>query len=213
MGWLDEKYPFETTRPAKWFVEKLWTYCEHSTAPAGGFHQCNLPGCPGPFRKVKICFSGKRPSARQLLREYESDLKDLQTGPLSRLSPQRKAEHLAELDRCFKDSLRGYSEMTLGVHPVTGNRMESGYAQICVFGQRGKIYDAPNMIYHYVTVHHYKPPEEFIQAIKRGPNPPDPQYFDRLQAIGLLMSRKGFVRILPPASKRTKSQKPEIAVR
>ena len=206
VGWLDAEQPFELFRPTRWFVEKLWTYCEHSLAHAGGLHQCNLPDCRGPFRKVKIRFDGRRPSARQLKEEHESELQKLQKDPFSRFSADQKKEFIAELNDDLKDALRGYSKMTLGVHPDTGDRIELGYAQICVFGQRGKIYDAPNMVYHYVTVHHYRPPEEFIQAIKRGPNPPDPEYFDRLQAMGWLMSRKGFIRILPSASKSRKSK-------
>jgi hypothetical protein len=205
VGWLSGKHSFETSRPAKWVIEKLWAYCEHSILPAGGFHQCNLPDCRGPFRKVKIRFDGRRPSARQLKEEHDSELQKLLMGPLSRFSAEQKKEFIAELNEDLKDALRGHSKMTLGVHPVTRDRIELGYAQIFVFGRRGKIYDAPNMIYHYVTVHHYKPPEEFIKAIKRGPNPPNPEYFDMLQEMGLLMSRKRTIPIIRSVGKSRKS--------
>ena len=66
-----------------------------------------------------------------------------------------------------------------------GLRLELGRAEIRVFGDRGKIYASPNMLFHYVTAHHYKPPDEFIQALKHGPCPPDKEYFDRLESIGL----------------------------
>ena len=30
-----------------------------------------------------------------------------------------------------------------------------------------------NLIYHYVEVHHYKPPNELLEALREGPKPPD----------------------------------------
>jgi hypothetical protein len=47
------------------------------------------------------------------------------------------------------------------------------------------VYAAPNLIYHYVEVHHYKPPHEFLDALKEGLKPPDREYFARLEALGL----------------------------
>ena len=75
--------------------------------------------------------------------------------------------------------------MILGIHPRSGEKIELGYAQIVVFAPGGRIYIAPNMIYHYVTVHHYKPPDEFIQALRDGPCPPEPEYIERLKTSGL----------------------------
>lgn len=46
-----------------------------------------------------------------------------------------------------------------------------GDAEIRVLGEDGKIYAAPNLIYHYITVHGYRPPDEFVQAVLKGPNP------------------------------------------
>jgi len=47
------------------------------------------------------------------------------------------------------------------------------------------VYAAPNLIYHYVEVHHYKLPEEFVNALREGPKPPDREYFKRLEVLGL----------------------------
>jgi hypothetical protein len=47
------------------------------------------------------------------------------------------------------------------------------------------IFAAPTLIYHYVQTHHYKPPDEFLRAMKEGPKPPDPEYFERLQKLDL----------------------------
>jgi len=40
-----------------------------------------------------------------------------------------------------------------------------GSAEIRVQGLNGKVYAAPNLIYHNVVKHRYKPPEEFIHAV------------------------------------------------
>jgi hypothetical protein len=179
VGWLHRSYPFEKARPAKWLVRKLWSYCECSMQHALGFHQCNLPNCPGPTRKLG---RDRASTLREFRKLHPSVRKDIRSGSLSKFSEDAKVEMLSDLDQDLKNALRGYCTMVLGVHPDTGERMRLGYAQIRVFGKRGKVYAAPNMIYHYVTVHHYKPPAEFIQALKYGPCPPDPEYLDRLFA-------------------------------
>jgi hypothetical protein len=51
-----------------------------------------------------------------------------------------------------------------------------GSAEIRVFGSDGRVYAAPNLIYHYVVEHHYEPPEEFISAVLDGPLPQSPDY-------------------------------------
>jgi hypothetical protein len=40
-------------------------------------------------------------------------------------------------------------------------------------------------VYHYVSVHHYKPPDEFVRALREGPLPSSPEYFERLKQLGL----------------------------
>lgn len=47
------------------------------------------------------------------------------------------------------------------------------------------IYAAPNLIYHYVQVHHYRPPDEFLSALRDGPRPSDQQYFQWLKDLDL----------------------------
>lgn len=51
-----------------------------------------------------------------------------------------------------------------------------GSAEIRVFGPQGRIYAAPNLIYHYVIAHRYQPPHEFITAVLEGPLPGAPEY-------------------------------------
>jgi len=59
--------------------------------------------------------------------------------------------------------------------------LEVGFAEIRVFGRNGKIYAAPNLIYHYVTAHSYRPPDEFIQAVLEGRQPDTPEYENLLR--------------------------------
>ncbi len=87
---------------------------------------------------------------------------------------------------------------TRGVHPCPfcssnfgaeaerdGDRLLLGAAEIRVFSSDGQKFAAPILIYHYVAVHHYQPPAEFIEAILHGPCPPDQDYFALLQSLNL----------------------------
>jgi hypothetical protein len=61
-----------------------------------------------------------------------------------------------------------------------------GTAEIRVFPIEGNIiYAAPNLIYHYMKVHKYKPPQEFIEALKTGPQPLSAKYVERLATLNL----------------------------
>ena len=66
-----------------------------------------------------------------------------------------------------------------------GEQLRLGTSEIRVFSRDGTIYSAPTLIYHYMSVHHYSPPEEFIQALREGPRPPSPEYFEKLAALEL----------------------------
>ena len=63
-----------------------------------------------------------------------------------------------------------------------------GVAEIRVFGAGELVYAAPTLIYHYVAVHHYRPPDEFLRALREGPKPPSRQYFDALTRLKLQWS-------------------------
>lgn len=47
------------------------------------------------------------------------------------------------------------------------------------------VYAAPNLIYHYVQAHRYKPPDEFLSALRDGPRTNDEKYFQFLKDLGL----------------------------
>jgi hypothetical protein len=57
-----------------------------------------------------------------------------------------------------------------------GEELHLGSAEIRVFGRGEIVYAAPNLIYHYVAAHHYRPPEDFVQAVLEGPWPGSPGY-------------------------------------
>lgn len=66
-----------------------------------------------------------------------------------------------------------------------------GVAEIRVFSGDGRVYAAPTLIYPYVAVHHYKPPDEFIEALRTGPPPSSQEYFDILARLNLKTSSCG----------------------
>ena len=91
--------------------------------------------------------------------------------------------------------------LTRGIHPChlcksrippfesqmferNGDKLLLGSAEIRSFSSRGAIFAAPNLIYHYISAHHYRPPEEFVDSLTAGPCPPDPEYFARLKKLG-----------------------------
>jgi hypothetical protein len=66
-----------------------------------------------------------------------------------------------------------------------GKQLLLGSAEIRVLSRTGDIYAAPNLIYHYVSVHHYAPPKEFVEAVTVGVPPSSKEYFDRLSQLGI----------------------------
>lgn len=75
-----------------------------------------------------------------------------------------------------------------------GLELELGSAEIRVFGEDGKIYAAPDLIYHYVISHEYRPPDEFIAAVLNTPLADSYDYKQFLRRIGLDDSYERFLR-------------------
>jgi hypothetical protein len=65
----------------------------------------------------------------------------------------------------------GYHECNICGMPSESIRFpDGGYAvlgsaEIRVFGKNGVVYASPDMIYHYVILHKYTPPDEFIISV------------------------------------------------
>jgi hypothetical protein len=68
-------------------------------------------------------------------------------------------------------------------------RLLIGSSEIRVFSDDGTIYAAPTLIYHYMQVHNYMPPDEFLRALKNGPAPSSQAYFERLKELKLEWSK------------------------
>ena len=66
-----------------------------------------------------------------------------------------------------------------------GSKLRLGSAEIRVFSSTGLIYAAPTLLYHYMSVHNYLPPKDFLDAVNIGARPPDIEYFDKLENIEL----------------------------
>lgn len=62
----------------------------------------------------------------------------------------------------FCDQQHGTSQV---LAEKDGERIYLGNAEIHVRGDDSKIYVAPTLIYHYVSVHEYLPPAAFIEAV------------------------------------------------
>jgi len=66
-----------------------------------------------------------------------------------------------------------------------GLSLSLGSAEIRVLSKSDSLYAAPNLIYHYMEIHKYRPPDEFLQALKESPAPPNLEYFGALKILGL----------------------------
>jgi hypothetical protein len=66
-----------------------------------------------------------------------------------------------------------------------GEALKLGTAEIRVFGPGGAVYAAPDLVYHYVSAHEYRPPDEFIAAVLAGPAPGSEEYRAHLERANL----------------------------
>jgi len=106
--------------------------------------------------------------------------------------PQQFVERLWELTRIFVEPTRGVHYCNLCPSPPRGalavthrNAVRRlGTAEIRAFGKR-VAYAAPNLVFHYVVAHRYRPPDEFVDAVINGPGASDKKCAARLRAMGL----------------------------
>jgi hypothetical protein len=68
---------------------------------------------------------------------------------------------------------------------IDGEGVVLGSAEIRIIGDED-IYAAPDLIYHYVTAHNYKPPTEFVQAVAQGPDPDSIEFRALINALNTL---------------------------
>lgn len=70
-----------------------------------------------------------------------------------------------------------------------GESRSLGSAEIRVFSSDGRIFAAPNLIYHYIDAHRYCPPVDFRKAALCSARPPSPEYFAALKGCGMKWNR------------------------
>jgi hypothetical protein len=108
---------------------------------------------------------------------------EFSTGPID-------AEILARLEQisCYSaNQSRGRHFCDLcfpacdAIYRLTDKALHLGSAEIRVFSPAGEVFAAPTLLLHYITVHNYLPPPAFLMAVRNGPVPPMPEYFDRLK--------------------------------
>lgn len=92
----------------------------------------------------------------------------LNVGWLDEAHPIAIGETTVEFQNALKDICNAPILLFRGFHLCEfcepGNQVQ-GNGQIRVEDQNSQVYAAPTMIYHYVTVHGYRPPREFIEAV------------------------------------------------
>lgn len=76
------------------------------------------------------------------------------------------------------DDRDGPGSFSLGERRVT-----IGIANIFV-PDRDVVFVAPSMILHYIAVHQYQPPRQFLEAVKRCPPMGSPQYVEAIVGAG-----------------------------
>ena len=73
----------------------------------------------------------------------------------------------------------------LGLAEQDGDRLILGTAEIRVFDPGGRsAYASPNLVYHYIDVHQYQPPDAFLEALSSGPRPTSHEYRQLLKQSG-----------------------------
>jgi hypothetical protein len=95
-------------------------------------------------------------------------------------TPQQFQEVLLDfcLDEYTAQYCMGYHECQYCINPPwsivvqhrSGKEVVLGGGEIRVIGN-SIIYASPTLIYHYVSAHNYKPPDEFVEAVLNGPRP------------------------------------------
>lgn len=112
-----------------------------------------------------------------------SVIPNLSVGWLSRWRPFATGVVDSEILEILASQVRMPRSQTRGIHPcyfcsalrgvkvsvnIRDVEHNLGSAEIHALSRSGEIYSAPNLIYHYIDRHGYRPPDEFLQAIVDG---------------------------------------------
>lgn len=142
VGWLDGVHEFEAERPTEELLDALWVFLSSPVRQTRGLHQCEL--CPRDA-------------------DYHEKLEALQ----KRMRDPSDPLHRTKLSSIpWPEDARSRSNKA----ERHGQARLIGSAEIRAFGA-DVVYAAPTLVYHYVLVHHYKPPSDFVRALLTGPRP------------------------------------------
>lgn len=148
IGWLDADHGYSKAVPSEELLDALWQFAKAPVCGTRGFHECEL--CP------------RAPDYHDRIEDIRARMRD-PNDPLHRTAmrdipwPQDERRQSVEAER-------------------GGERLLLGTAEIRAYGANGVLYAAPTLIYHYVAMHHYQPPDEFVRAAMTGPRPPGDDY-------------------------------------
>jgi hypothetical protein len=175
-GWLECGKHFDTAPPEKWLIDKLWAHCLFAVSDYRGYHPCDLPKC-----------NWKGWYEHEVYGAPVVGIGDLCDAERAGKSPLPEFATLADYQKARAKIVGKVRYKSLITATYRRHKERLGFSEIRIFGQNNIIYAAPNQVFHYVTVHHYKMPDEVIDALKRGPCPPEQEWFDRLRPTGVTL--------------------------
>lgn len=147
VGWLDAEHAFETEPPSEELLDALWAFVTSPVQQTRGLHGCEL--CPRDAHYYE-----KLEALQKRMSDPADPLHHTKLGKISWPEDARTRSNRADRH---------------------GQARLIGSAEIRAFGD-DVIYAAPTLIYHYVLVHHYKPPSDFVRTLLTGPRPDTDAY-------------------------------------
>lgn len=155
IGWLSATVPFSTGETSELFRANLSRLCTKHIVEDNwlGFHEC------------EFCLMELRKTTAELGVEEERKVLLDKITQQKKLRKQGDPGAKKEL-RHLQDAIVNLKIKEAQIHDSRPNDAR-GSGEIRVKGINC-VYAAPVMIYHYVRVHGYKPPQEFIEAVISG---------------------------------------------
>lgn len=76
------------------------------------------------------------------------------------------------------------ADLSASLGERAGEKLLLGSSEIRVLSKTSRVYAAPALVYHYVLVHSYSPPEEFVRSVVESQGP-DESFYSRLASTGI----------------------------
>lgn len=87
-------------------------------------------------------------------------------GWLGSVAPYARGTVDPQVSRRLAEIVRKPVRVMRGRHECEFCRQVSGTGEVWIAGANDQVYAAPSMIFHYVNVHHYVPPVDFINVLQ-----------------------------------------------